>query len=249
MSRNQSFSPMEVSALAVRLTWASVEIMVDDVEQLQILVAGSDVDCGDLKVELSDGTLLLEQPAIGININLMAGRWMDVFIRMPLKWRGPVELSTRSGRINARGLCGTDIRLESVTGDLRVMNVSGIDCMMHTVSGHLFGGMVDCERLTLRSVASDITMEDVSFRTVKAASVSGSIRLGATRPIEAVDANTVTGHLTISAPVSQIRLSYHSVSGQLRTRGVALQQSGIPISLSSVSGDLEINGLTDDAME
>lgn len=246
MSRNHSFSPMEVSALTVKLTWATVEIMVDDVEQIQVLVAGNDADVKDLKVELTAGALLIEQPAIGISVNLTAGRWMDVFIRMPLAWKGPVEIATRSGRINARGLSGTDIRLESITGDLRVMNVKGIDCLMHTVSGHLFGALVDCEKLNLRSVSTDITMEDVTFRTVKAASVNGSIRLAATQPIESVDATTATGHLTVSAPITEIKLTYHSVSGQLRTRGVALQKTGVPISLSSVSGDLEINGLTDE---
>ena len=51
MNKILTFSPASVTSLEVHLAWASLEILADDVDELQIMAAGDDNDVNDLKVE------------------------------------------------------------------------------------------------------------------------------------------------------------------------------------------------------
>ena len=52
MNRNESFPALNVSALNVRLGWANLEIMVDDVEDIQVLRSGDEGEISEMKVAL-----------------------------------------------------------------------------------------------------------------------------------------------------------------------------------------------------
>ena len=39
MNRNESFPALDVSALTAHLAWASLEMIVDDVEDIQVLLS------------------------------------------------------------------------------------------------------------------------------------------------------------------------------------------------------------------
>ena len=68
MNRNESFPALDVSTVTVHLAWASLEMIVDDVEDIQVLVSGDAGDVEDLKLLCQEGRLLVEQPTYGINI-------------------------------------------------------------------------------------------------------------------------------------------------------------------------------------
>ena len=50
MNRNESFPALDVSTVTVHLAWASLEMIVDDVEDIQVLVSGDAGDVEDLKL-------------------------------------------------------------------------------------------------------------------------------------------------------------------------------------------------------
>lgn len=242
MNRNESFPALDVSAVTVHLAWASLEMIVDDVEDIQVLVSGDAGDVEDLKLLCQEGRLLVEQPTYGINIKqLNAERWMQIFLRIPRAWKGAVEASTVTGPLKARGLTGTDLSLGTVSGDLRAAELSSITTTLHTVSGDVKASDIGGERLTLRTVSGDALVNACGFDSYRVATVSGGVQLDMTRPLDKLEGTTVSGDVRIYAPITAADATLRSVTGRLRTSGVSIQPGAAPIGLASVSGNLEIN--------
>ena len=51
MNKILTFSPTLITSVEAHLAWASLEILADDVEDMQVMAAGDDNDVNDLKVE------------------------------------------------------------------------------------------------------------------------------------------------------------------------------------------------------
>ena len=97
MERNMSFDTGELTGIAVHLAWAQLEIFADEVEKVQVMVAGDDNSVEDLRIEVRDGCLTVGQPQYGLSLNIMESRWLQVCVRVPSQWKGSVALSTLSG--------------------------------------------------------------------------------------------------------------------------------------------------------
>lgn len=241
MNRNEMFPGLLVSTLTVRLAWASLEIVVDDVEDLQVLISGDDSDVADMKVLCENGRLLVEQPTYGLTYKINMVRWMQVFIRIPAAWKGAVEASTIAGPLKARGLAGTDMSFDTVTGDLRVMGLNCITAALRTVSGSVKAENLSGERLSLRTVSGDVAVSGCGFDAYRLSAVSGAVSMDLTQPFDKLEGTTVSGDVRVYAPMEQIDASLRSVSGRIRTSGVSIQSGAPTASLTSVSGDFEIN--------
>ena len=242
MNRNETFPPILVSSLVVHLAWASLEVCVEDVEQIQVLVSGADSDVKDLRMVCEENRLLVEQPAYGINLkNLGAERWMQIMLRLPATWKGAVDLSTISAPIKARGLTGTDLTMDSVSGCITATGLSSIATGLHTVSGDVKASDIQGEKLSLRSVSGSITVTDAGFDVYHVTTASGQADLDMNRPFQRVDSLSVSGDVRIFTPMDHADAVLRSVSGRLRTRGVSIVPEAAPLRANSVSGDLEIN--------
>lgn len=187
--------------------------------------------------------LMIEQPAFGISMGIVTGHWMQIYVRVPASWRGAINASTLSGRLYARGLTASDLSLGTTTGDLRILNLQCLSARLSTVSGSLNAALLACDQLHLRTVSGEVNLEDSHLLEGRLTSVSGNIRLGLTQPLDRLHANTMSGNLTLEAPISAVKVHHTSINGRLQTWGVALQEQGIPVSLKSVSGNLEITGV------
>lgn len=241
MNRNESFGAAQVNTLAVHLAWASLEMMVDDVSELQVMVSGDDNDVSDLKISCADGRLLVEQPTYGLTIKLNTERWMQLFLRIPREWKGAVDASTISGPLNVRGLTGTDLALETVSADLRAAGLSGITLALKSATGDIQASGVTTEKLSLRTVSGAISLQGVQARQVKLTGVSGESDLVFTAPFDRLDGNTVSGSIRIYAPMDTADVTLSALSGRLRTSNVSLKENAPVVRVTSVSGDLEIN--------
>lgn len=241
MNRNESFGSAQVNTLVVHLAWASLEMMVDDVSDLQVMVSGDDNDVSDLKISCADGRLLVEQPTYGLTIKLNTDRWMQLFLRIPREWKGAVEASTISGLLNVRGLTGTDLSLETVSADLRASGLSGITLALKSATGDIQAASVAAEKLAMRTVSGAISLHGAQARQVKLTSVSGENDLAFTAPFDRLDGNTVSGGIRVYAPMDVADVTLAALSGRLRTSNVSLKENAPVIRVSSVSGDLEIN--------
>ena len=135
MNKILTFSPASVTSMEVHLAWASLEILADDVDELQIMAAGDDNDVNDLKVEEKAGKLTIEQPTYGLTIKLNGERWMQILIRLPRSWKGAVDANTIAGPLPRTGRAGHRYYLR-----YRVRRSSRSESVRHrTVLAHDFG--------------------------------------------------------------------------------------------------------------
>ncbi len=240
MNRNEAFSGLNVASISVRLAWGAVEATVDEVQDIQLLISGSDEDVAGLKISCVNGNLEVEQPNLGLPPRLNSTHWMQLVVRLPKDWKGAAEFIATSGRVSIRGLTGTDLTLGTISGDLAAANLQSITCTLQTVSGQLSASSVHCEQLTMRAVSSAIRMEESSFSQAHVSSVTGDMTLMLTQPFDLLEANSVSGSLYVEAPLESVRVLHRSITGKLQTTGVAIHEGGVPVSLSTVSGNLDI---------
>lgn len=248
MNRNEAFSPMQVSSLEANLSWASLDVMVEDVEQIQVCISGAEKDVKELRVECQEGALLVEQPAYGIK-SLGTEHWMQIILRVPRTWKGAADLSTISAPLSIRGLTGTDFILHTVSGDLTAAGLRCITAALRSVSGHVKGTDLAGQRLTLRNVSGDSSLNGCAFDDYRTDAVSGDVNLDMAQPFEKLEGLSVTGSIRVNTPVEAVNASVRSVSGKLVTSGVTIQPEAPEMRLSSVSGNLEIKCSTAAAYE
>lgn len=249
MEKNFSFPKESIHELACRLSFAQLELLADDVQEIQVLAAGDDQSVTDLRIEERDGRLLVEQPSFVFSLNFITHRWMQVCVRIPKEWKGAIDTHTVSGLINCRGLKGTDILLDTVSGDLRAMAITGNTLSLRTVSGNMKGGDLRGEQMTLRSVSGDARLQSIAFEQVRLNAVSGDLWLEFRAPFARVEGNTVSGDLEILAPIDQVDASLKAVSGRIHTSGLALREGGSIVKISGVSSDLSIISTLDKAQK
>ena len=242
MSRSEVFSPLDVTTLTVKLTWANLEIASGNGKELQVMISGDDNAVESIHVSCTGGKLTIDQ-ANPVSTGIIAPHWMEVLLRVPADWKGAIDLSTVQGRLNARGLTGSDINLDTVTGDLRAEALQGITVTLNTVSGRLTAEDIRCDQLTLRTVTGDTATSGLNMLKGSVHGVNTDWHLGFSAAFDSLDAATVTGNVFVDAPILDAFVRYRTVSGRLRTWGVSLQDSGTPITMTSVSGNLEITAI------
>lgn len=240
MEKNFSFEKDSVNELYCRLTWAQLELVVDDVQEIQVLAAGDDQSVADMRIEERNGRMVVEQPPLVFSLNFITHKWAQVCIRVPRDWRGAVDAHTVSGLLNSRGVKGTEVTLDTVSGGLRAMAVAAEGLTLRSVSGDVKGGDLRGERISLRTVSGDARLQSIAFDQVRVSGVSGDMWLEFRAPFSRVDANTVSGDLELHVPVESLDASLKAVSGRIHTSGVVLKEGGSIVRLSSVSGDLNI---------
>lgn len=240
MEKNLNFEASSVQQLVVKLAWAQLELLADDVEDIQVIAAGDEHTVSELRILQKDNRLTIDQPQYGISMNLTNGRWMQICVRIPKSWRGLVDGNTISGLLNARGISGGDITLETVSGDLRALSLNAIALSLRTVSGDIKGGNLIGERLSLRTISGDVNLQAIVFQTVKSNAVSGVQKMEFVKPFDRVDVTAVSGDVALLVPTDKMDAVLRSVSGRIRTTGVALVDEGPMVRINGVSSDLEV---------
>lgn len=243
MNRNESFSPLDVSSIEIRLTYPSLDVLVDDTDTVQILIAGDENSAGDLKVSLENGCLQVDQPAKGIAYKITQPIWLQITVRIPRSWEGGIDLSTVSGRLTAQGLRGTDIFLESASGDLLVNHITGTNIKLVTVSGNVDATDTSADICVIRAVSGDVRITDGSASHWKLTAVSGDITIDMSNPFEKLGASSVSGNVRVTVPMSDVDAYIRSVTGRIRTRDISITENAPKVSLTTVSGDLDIRSI------
>ena len=139
MERNESFETKGLNEIAVHLAWGQLEIFADDVDKVQVMVAGDESSTQDLRIVVKEDRLIVEQPQYGLSLNITEGHWLQVCVRLPLGWDRAIDCNTISGLLSARKLSGGMIELETVTGDLRALKLKAEKIALKTVGGDVRG--------------------------------------------------------------------------------------------------------------
>ncbi len=242
MNRNEFYDAKSITALDINLAWATLELLTDDVEDIQLLISGNEEDVDELKVSVNDGKLTIEQPAYGLTTHITMVRWMQVMLRLPSVWKGVIEASTVAGPLRARGLTGSDLTLTTVSGDLLASDLSAIVMHVRTVTGCLTLRTAGAETLKARTVSGDFRLSEGDFRKITVNGVSSDLRIDLATVFEQMDATTVAGDIMIYAPTREANISLRSATGRLRTSEVSITDEGPVLNVVTVSGNLTVSG-------
>jgi len=168
---------------------------------------GEDVEELIFTTEGSSAEVRVKVPERHRNMKLQS----DLTISVPKRLR--VDGNTVSGGIEASGIDGLRVSLQSVSGGVNVRACSG-EIQAHTTSG-------------------GIEIHDAT-KAVDAECVSGGIEIYGTPTV--VSAETVSGGVIVEGVQNQV--SAESVSGRVRVRGGKLER----FSAESISGGVEYEG-------
>jgi len=225
LERNESFALENVNDLAIRMAWAQVEIFADDIQRVQVLAAGDENSVKELRIQLEDDTLVVEQPQYGLSINITESHWMQVCVRVPNNWAKKIHVNTINGLLNARGLIGSRIVLDTVTGDVHASRMSAPEIVLKSVSGDIHAEDLNADQLTVRSVSGTVKLDGVAAKSYKCTTVSGKQKIRQTAGFEQMELRSVSGDVTLITPEERVNVSMRSLSGRVSSEGVEITQS------------------------
>lgn len=242
MERNESFAAGSLNDLAVRLAWAQLEIFADDIEHVQVLAAGDETSVHDLRIEVEDNVLVVEQPQYGLSLKIMESRWMQVCVRVPKTWDQKMHVNTVGGLLNARGLSGSRIVLDTVTGDVHASRITAAEISLKSISGDIRADGLTGERITARTVSGSVVLDDVIGKSYKCTTVNGEQKIRQKSAFEQMELRSVSGDITVWSTSPRINVSMRSLSGNVTTQGVELsQEKDVPVlRATGVSANLKL---------
>lgn len=242
MERNESFAASNLIDLAIHMAWAQVEIFADDIERVQVLAAGDESSVRDLRIEINEDVLLVEQPQYGLSLNITDSHWMQVCVRVPREWKQKIHVNTISGLLNARGLNGSRIVLDTVSGDVRATRFGAKEISLKSITGDIHADSLSAEILSARTVSGNVTLDDVAAKTYKCTTVNGEQKVKLKGGFDLMDVRSVSGDVTLMTSVDHMNVTMRSLSGRVSTDGVELTESrDAPIvRVTGVSADLKL---------
>ena len=240
MTRQESFFSMDIHTICMHAVWASVDVIRDEVEDIQLLLAGDDDSVEALRLENTDGRISLDLPVRDRVPNLIGVQWMHITLRLPQDWKGALDLHTTSGNLNVRDVDGTDLCLETVSGNIRAAALQSMTLELGTVSGLIFSTRLASNEIKVHTVSGSIQMLGVTCPSVHVNTITANCVFTFDAPFEKVDGNAVSGSISLTAPVATVNAVMKTVAGRLLTKNVSIQEEGPSIRLTTVSGSLEL---------
>lgn len=130
---------------------------------------------------------------------------------------------------------GSDLELETVSGDMTISELSGPSLDVESVSGDIELAAIGSAEIEIQTVSGDVSAEGVTSEESEYESVSGDLDIRGARG--RLDVQNVSGHIEIDASnVSEFESE--TVSGNLVAR--LAPETGASLSLSSHSGTLDL---------
>ena len=242
MNCNEFFPALPVTKLKLRLTSAALEIITDDIEDIHVMASGGKADIEELRIAAAADTLTIEQPVSKLTLVAPAtGSWLQLTLRLPRSWKGAVEARSVSGWMTIRGLSGTDMSLDTVSGMVSVSDVSFLTLSARAVTGDVKLLQSGVNKASLFSTSGELTATSVAVNTLSASTVTGEISLDLLAPFEELSLHTVTGDLHVAAPITACDATIRSVSGHIHPEGVEIVEGAAKLRAVTVSSDLDIS--------
>lgn len=203
-------------------------------------------DAGELKVQYS--------PKQGFHLfRKMASKQLEVRIPPGLKRWSSLQVSTHSADIAVRGLSVDTLNLDNVSGKITAGDVEAENGTIHTVSGRITVTDSKVGSLKLNTVSGNIQAQG-RFDSLQSESVSGDLRLAAEVCPNRVQANSVSGKVTLEFPDNDgFTMEYDTVSGTLscdfpiseKNHKKVYKNGSATLDVNTVSGDFIIREIKD----
>ena len=243
-----------VRSLKVSFVGGQIDIIGHDEPGARVEVHS--ISGRDLKISVDGDRLEIDHPQlrwdnfIEVFKSLRSNAKADVSVLVPR------DVILKFGIVSANALVSglvTDARLSTVSGDLVVDGLSG-NLELNGVSGEL-SVRDHAGKIVAHTVSGDVTATG-AIRKFSSDGVSGNVLLDITGTPDEINANTVSGDLTVRIPQAVgARYRINTVSGRMQLdsamlRGPAgkgfsgttgtLDGSWVDIAVNSVSGDVSV---------
>ena len=243
-----------VRSLKVSFVGGQIDIIGHDEPGARVEVHS--ISGRDLKITVEGDRLEIDHPQlrwdnfIEVFKSLRSNAKADVSVLVPR------EVALKFGIVSANALVSglvTDARLSTVSGDLVVDGITG-DLELNGVSGEL-SVRNHTGKIAVHTVSGDVTATG-AIPKFSSDGVSGNVLLDITGTPDEINANTVSGDLTVRIPQAVgARYRINTVSGRMQLdsavlhgpagKGFAgttgtLDGSWVDIAVNSVSGDVSV---------
>ena len=188
-----------------------------------------------LDVEQSGGGVSIEVVLPQHTSGNMEGS--DLVIQLPAA--SQVEVHTVSADIDASGLDGSSVRLESVSGNVALVSRSA-NIYASAISGDVgVTGSAPGAKIEAHSISGKLRIENVNGN-LRAGSTSGEVQLAGENSLQGARIETTSGDIRFAAALgAEDDYEFHSVSGN-----VVMSLPKLPAAtfdVSSFSGDIDTN--------
>lgn len=253
MERNVSFSlENDIRRVRARLTWAQIDIVSAQADDIQILIAGDDDSVAELKIEMegnepTGNEIFFSQPQLSYPKDaIIKGRWLQLCVMIPDSWRGNLDVHTISGTVGARNLSGDKVELDTVSGALYAQKLRFDAISLHTISGAVAGELITASAGRVRTVSGRIALRDMEIGALSIHTVSGEINAMVGSACKTLEMQSVSGGMSVYAPEdAPVLASLGSLSGRFSLGGELTQgDGGLKIRGNSVSGNLKVRGMS-----
>lgn len=241
MNRNEFFQALPVTRVILRLTNAALEICTDDIEDVHVMASGGKTEIDALRITAAADTLTVEQPVSALAKSAaVSGSWLQLTLRLPRNWKGAIDARTVTGWMNIRSLTGSDLSLDTVSGQIMATELDFITLSAHAVTGDVKFNEVRSDKCSLFSTSGSLTAMRTALSKGSANTVTGLITLDLVEPFEELTLNSVTGDICVDAPITECDATLRSISGRIRTSGVSIVEGGRKLRATTVSSDLDL---------
>ena len=127
-----------------------------------------------------------------------------------------LDVETVSASVDVSGVDAHEIDIENISGSTTLSSVHGNALDFETVSGSLQAELSEFARLDAESVSGRLRAEG-TFRAVSLSTVSGSVQVAPGGFVERIDAESISGSITVILPpdIAGFTANVDSVSGSL----------------------------------
>jgi len=251
----QTFQVAAPARLKLSNIRGSVEIQAGDPGVISVHAVKHNGSNRQTTIEMSqaeDGTVVVEtrEPeAVWRLLSFSSPAKVDYKVSVPPSCS--LRISCVSSSMSMTGISG-DFSLHTVSGSVSLQQLTG-PVKINSVSGNVTGSQLTGE-LSLETVSGDIRLDDSDLPSVHGSTVSGDLYLQTALGGGPYKLNSVSGDVHFVVPAdTACTAEVHGVSGNLTTTlplttqirrsgssSIQIQGGGVPVKLSSVSGDLWI---------
>jgi len=250
-------------AQSISIECQSGQVRVEGGDVAEISVRADLYGSGtELKVSRAGGRIVIavegEGPIVSAELTVIVPRKLEVEAKvvsaelMATRLDGKVVLGSVSGEIVGEELRG-EVQLKTTSGDTKLKG-STERVTAETVSGSLALAL-NKVALTLTTVSGDVVIDAEEVTNLNAQTISGDVQLNATlSPQGNYRIATQSGDVTLNLERGGAELRFESMSGDLsaprgdeegswprRSRALSVGGGGPKVSVSTMSGDLQVN--------
>jgi hypothetical protein len=257
----QTFQVTEPARLKLSNIRGSVEIQAGDSGTIHVHATKHNGSSKQTTIEMSqaeDGSVLVEtREAEGYRLfNLASPAKVDYIVSVPPACK--LSVSCVSSSLSIRGVNG-ECTFKTVSGSMDLHELAG-PFKINSVSGDISGAELS-GALDLDTVSGDVRLSKSNLPAVRGSTVSGNLFLQTALGAGPYKLNSVSGDVNFFVPVeTACTIELRAVSGRITStlpltghsrRGgsstAVVQGGGVEVRLSSVSGDLWIGQIGEEA--